>query len=59
MKTKITIEFEGEMPKGMLKVLMLELKSVCGQNQEGYGWGCGEYTMSTNCPDIENETNSI
>ena len=44
MKTKITIEFEEEVPEGMLRVLLAQLNVVCGQNKEGYGWGGGKHT---------------
>lgn len=55
MKTKIIIEFEKEIPKDTLIVLLGQLHAQCSENKEGYGWGGGSYTLETNI--IENETN--
>jgi len=47
MKTQIVIEFEDELPEGILKVLVIYLNDVCSQDKDGYGWGGGKHTLVT------------
>lgn len=56
MKTKIVIEFEKEVPEGMLRVLLSQLHAQCSEDSDGYGWGGGKYTLETNAPEDEKKT---
>ncbi len=42
MGTKITIEFEANLKKGMLQSLLNELEATCSEDENGYSWAEGK-----------------